>query len=76
MICVDFAENALLATLASFADSKLLDFSRASDSLALRINGTLCVVRNIYGMYIFHGACVLGTVDHHHHCHHDPLVSF
>ena len=28
MICVDFAENALFASLASFADSRLLDFSR------------------------------------------------
>ena len=34
--------------LASFADSKLLDFARASDSMAKRIN-RLCAM---YGMYV------------------------
>ena len=33
MICVDFSESALFASLASFYDSKLLDFARASDSM-------------------------------------------
>ena len=33
--------------LASFADSKLLDFSPASSSMTLRINRTLCVARYI-----------------------------
>ena len=33
MICVDFSENALFASLASFADSKLLDFAQASDGM-------------------------------------------
>ena len=33
--------------LASFADSKFLDFSPASDSMTLRINRTLCVTRYV-----------------------------
>ena len=30
---VDFSENTLFACLASFADSNLLDFAQASDSM-------------------------------------------
>ena len=70
MICVDFSENALFATLASSVDSKLLDFTRASDSINLRINRMLYVAR--YICLITLGACALGTVakiiNPGHHC--------
>ena len=46
--------------LASFADSKLLDLSRASDSITSRINRTLCVTR--YIRYVRINACAVGTV--------------
>ena len=46
--------------LASFADSKLLDLSRASDSITSRINRTLCVMR--YIRYVRINACAVGTV--------------
>ena len=52
-----------LPVLASFADSKLLDFARASDSMTLRINRTLCVARYIrYVRLLTLSACALGTV--------------
>ena len=48
--------------LASFADSKLLDFSRASDSMTFRINKRY-VSRAVYGMYVLLTlyACALGS---------------
>ena len=52
-----------LPVLASFADSKLLDFAQASDSMTLCINRTLCVARYIqYIRLLTLGACALGTV--------------
>ena len=45
--------------LASFADSKLLDFSRASDSITSRINRMLCITR--YIRYVHINACAVGT---------------
>ena len=48
MICVDFVENALFASLESFADSKLLDFSDLGQ-LTFRMNRTLgvsCYIRH------------------------------
>ena len=48
--------------LASFADSKLLDFSRASDSMTWRVNRTLCVARYIRYVRTTLGACAIGTV--------------
>ena len=61
MKCVDFA---LFASLASFADSKLLNFSWASDSKILRVNTTLSVARYIRYMYVLLtlGTCALGTI--------------
>ena len=58
---------------ASFADSKLLDFARASDSMTLRVNRTLCVGCYIrYVRLLTLGACALGTVakiiNPGHHC--------
>ena len=57
----------------NFADSKLLDFARASDSMTLHINRMLCVVLYIrYVRLLNLGACTLGTVakivnpDHRH----------
>ena len=44
--------------LASYADSKLLNFSRASDSLTLRINETLCVVHYIRYVRIINPRCM------------------
>ena len=49
--------------LASFADSKLLDFARASDSMTLRINRTLCAARYIRYVHLLTlGACALSMV--------------
>ena len=47
-----------LSVLVSFADSKLLDFSQASDSLTLRINGMLCVARYIRCVCIINPRCM------------------
>ena len=49
-----------LPDLASFADSKLLDLSRASNSISSRINRTLCVT--CYIRYVRISACTVGTV--------------
>ena len=46
--------------LASFADSKLFDFARASNSMTLRTKRMLYVTH--YVRYITLGACALGTV--------------
>ena len=73
MNCVDFSENAL-PVLVSLADSKLLDFAQASDSMTLYINRMLCVTRYIpYVRLLTLSACALGTVTKivnpgHHHC--------
>ena len=49
--------------LASFADSKLLDFARTSDSMTLCISRTLCVTCYIrYVCLLTLGACALGMV--------------
>ena len=48
--------------LASFADSKLLDFAQTSASMTLRLNRTLSVACCIWYMWLFTpGACALGT---------------
>ena len=63
IICVNFSETLCSPVLASFADSKLLDFARASDSMTLHINRTLCVARYIRYVHLLTlGACALGTV--------------
>ena len=48
--------------LASFADSKLLDFCPASSSMTLRINRTLCVAHYIRYILLPLSACALGMV--------------
>ena len=40
--------------LASFADSKLLDFSRLTAGMPLRINRTLCIMRYIRSVYKYY----------------------
>ena len=52
MNCVDFSKNTLFASFASFANSKLLDFSQASDSITLRINRMLYVAHYIRYIHI------------------------
>lgn len=64
---MDFAENTLFTSFASFADPKLLDFSQASNSMTLRMS---C---GIYCMHVLLtlGAYTLGTVvdaDHVSKC--------
>ena len=58
------SKSLYLPVLASFADSMLLDFSRASDSMTLHINRMLCVpcylqygrIINPWRMHYMHGS--------------------